>query len=613
MNRLVILSRLRERRGFVYIKRKVDADLANEITDHKLAGIFTEAEEKRYYPYKDLGSSVVGFVGTDINIKGLAGVEASCEKYLKSTNGIVKMNRDERGRQISPDTERVKNGNPGADVHLTIDFNIQYTAQKELENTVKKWNAKQGSIIVMNPNTGAILAMASYPSCDPNDLKKLNVDTKQKYLMKDMQEVRKNRTISKVFEPGSTFKIFTMAAFLRKYPNTMTQTVNCHNGEYEYFGRKVHDHEKHGILTVPEVMKYSSNIGMVELALKLGYDELYDEYRKFGFGETSGIDLPGEEIGLLWPIKKWNQITMTSIPYGQEIAVTEIQLARAYAAIANGGYLVQPYVVDKIVKEGNTVYEHKPVRSWKIMSEDVRKKLLFMLKSVVEKGGTATKAAIAGYTVAGKTGTAQKQQEGGRGYMQNGYNASFVGFLPADKPQLLTVVVVDEPRPVYYGGEVAAPIFKVVNSMAVSYLDILPDAPEKIIEVTKVEMVKLPDFKMKKYADVKTFMNPSGLGWKTLGFGKYIIKQEPAAGTNMEKGELVYFYLGDVDKDKNIRTYMPDLKGYPIRKAIAILAVYNVKAKCKGTGVTVAQDPKPGVLIKAGSECSLSFTMQDKI
>jgi cell division protein FtsI/penicillin-binding protein 2 len=597
-----IMSKLALRKKFVYLARKVDSEKAEGILERDLPGLNLEPEEKRYYPLHETAASLVGFTGLDNT--GLEGIEESFEKYLRGKMGSVLIRKDAKGRPILTDTVSVKKAEAGADIYLTIDSNIEYYAQQELKNAVEKYKGKTGMLISMNPNTGAIYALANYPYFDPNDFDKYPAET------------RKNRVVTDVFEPGSTFKIFTMSAVLEDRPAVYDEKVHCGDGKMVFFDRTIHDHEKHGWLTVPEVIKYSSNIGMVELALRVKPEKLYNEYTKFGFGKTSGTDLPGEVPGILRPYAQWDNATLSSIPYGQEVAVTAVQLIRAYAALANGGYLVTPYVVEKIKKNGSTIYENKAGNGAKVVDNATRTKLVDMLKMVMEKDGTGKKGVITGYNVAGKTGTAQKHNPKGKGYAPGKYVCSFIGFFPADKPEVVTMVLVDEPAEIWaFGGDVAAPAFKNLSNTMISSMHILPDGTKETVQVAaktdKTIDSKLPDFSMKQFSEAKKFMADNDIKYERIGFGKIVIKQKPEPKKTVQPSEVVSVYLGDLGKNKEIRIYMPDVRGFSIRKAMEVLSIYGLKAKCTGSGLATAQDPKPGVALKAGTECKINFEVKD--
>jgi membrane peptidoglycan carboxypeptidase len=306
---------------------------------------------------------------------------------------------------------------------------------------------------------------------------------------------------------------------------------------------------------------------------------------------------------------------MSSIPYGQEVAVTAVQLARAYAAVANGGYLITPYIVDRVVKNGSVVYTHPQPQKVKILDDATREKLIKMLEMVVEKDGTGKKAAMAGYQVAGKTGTAQKHNPNGKGYATNKYVCSFIGFVPAEDPQILTLVVVNEPAAIWaFGGDVAAPAFKNLSGDMISYLHVAPvtgakTSPQNAAAETTVKMT---DFYMKQFTEAKRALSAASIKLEKIGYGKTIIMQKPAANTEMKTGDTAVVYLADTDAKEGLRIYMPDLKGLTIRNAIEILKVYGLNVKCVGSGTAVSQQPNPGVAVKKGSECTVSFELQGR-
>jgi cell division protein FtsI/penicillin-binding protein 2 len=600
MSRDAIVKKINSRTFFDYIKRKVDPDAADGIMSQKIKGIYAQAEEKRFYPMADAAAHVIGFSGMD-NI-GLEGLELYYEKYLRGKTGRVQIRRDAKQRPITIDTVDIKKAEKGADLYLTLDSTLQYAAKEELARAVKKYNGKAGCVIMMDPNTGAIFALANYPTYDPNNMDNFN------------SEDRRNRAITDMYEPGSTFKTFTMSAYIKEFPDCETQKVYCGNGQEEFFGRMVHDHEKHGWLTVPEVIKFSSNIGMVNLGMKVKQEKLYDEYDRFGFGKPTKIDLPGEASGMLRNYREWDNTTLTSIPYGQEVAVTPMQLIRAYAAVANGGYLVTPHVVEKIVKNDSVVYRAGDGKGEKIMEDSCREKLVNMLKLVTAKDGSGKKAAIAGYVTAGKTGTAQKHNRSGKGYASDRFVGSFIGFLPADDPKILTLVVIDEPKPDFYGGDCAAPAFKNLSSLAITCLHVLPkeSAVTEAQSAQETMTAEMPDLYMKDFRESKKFFDSRKIKFKRYGCGRCVIGQKPEAGKMINAGSQIYVLLGDKTKDSSIRVYMPDVRGLPIRKALEILSGMGIKAKCSGSGYAVTQDPKPGVAVQKGKPCAVSFAMKDE-
>jgi stage V sporulation protein D (sporulation-specific penicillin-binding protein) len=426
--------------------------------------------------------------------------------------------------------------------------------------------------------------------------------------------------ITDVYEPGSTFKIFTMSAYLKKFPNVDDEKTFCGNGKQVFqFGkytRTVHDHEKHGWLTHTEIIKVSSNIGIVDLAQKLQPDDLYQEYIKYGFGTKTGVDMPGEVAGMLRPVKDWDQVTMTTIPYGQEISVTALQLIRAYAAVANGGCMVEPYVVEKIEKNGRNLYSHSGQKNCGIVDNIRRLKLVSMLESVVQKGGSGTKAFIPGYNIAGKTGTAQVHNPNGKGYLADKYVASFIGFMPADKPEAVTLVIVNQPAGgLYFGGDVAAPIFKRLNTMMASYFKVSqPEVQNEFVPgatLVAVKDSKMPELKGKKLNDVRALLAAAGIKYKGCGAGNMIIGQDPEAGKKVKQGDSVVLYLAASGAGGAVKYYMPDVRGLTVRRTVEVLAIFGLKANCSGNGFAVSQDPKPGTAVEKGRECAVNFVMKE--
>ncbi len=597
-------SKVRSSRAFEYVVRKVERSVAEEILSQNIRGIYARDEEKRFYPLGSAAAHVIGFSGTDNT--GLEGAEFAYEKYLRGKTGRVQIKRDAMRRPVMINSVDIKKAEQGADLYLTIDALIQAAAQEELEKTCVKYNAKKGSIVLMNPADGSIYALANYPSYDPNEFEKFSSD------------VIRNRAVTDVFEPGSTFKIFPVSAYLREFKDGETHQFFCGNGRQLFFDRPVHDHEKHGWLDTSDVIKYSSNIGMVEMGLKIGQERLYRELSLFGFGRKTGIDLPGESSGLMRHYKNWDNISMTSIPYGQEIAVTAVQLAAAYCAVANGGFSVTPHVVKRAEKNGKTIFEYKEPKKRKLIGRDEQKKMISMLKAACAEDGTGNKAALVNYSVAGKTGTAQKHSEDGKGYKKGKYTASFIGFLPADNPQMLALVVVDEPGPyIYYGGDVAAPVFAALGRRVISRLKIVPEgqaiAGARDISDGGSEKndFTAEDYRMKQFTEVRDSLRKAGVKYERFGFGKTVISQRPEAGVRVQSGEVVMLFLGDKLKDETIRVYMPDVKGMTIRRTLDILAEYGIRPKCEGSGFAVKQEPKAGTAVGGREDIIVSFEMGD--
>ena len=442
-------------RGFVYVARKVDPLKAEALEELGFAGLGFYSEELRTYPQGPVASQVLGYAGLDN--KGLEGLERSLEKTLGGKPGSQTVVKDPFGRAL--DVVSTRPESPGRNVRLTLDHQIQANAEAVLAETVRQHGARAASAIVMDPHTGAVLAMATAPGFNANRFATTRPDR------------RRNRAVTDTYEPGSTFKLVTVSAGLQEGvvgPSSsfvLSPSLNVAD-------RVIRESHTRGTerLSVREIVERSSNIGTITIAQRLGEGRLASWIDRFGFGKTTGIDFPGESSGFALPLDQWSGSTIGTVPIGHGIAVTPIQMARAYAAIANGGVLVQPHLVDRM--DGNP-YEQG--RGRRVVSREVSKQMLDMLRGVVIEG-TGTEAAIPGYTVAGKTGTAAKIDPDGR-YSHTRYVASFVGLVPATKPRLVIMVMVDEPSGSIYGGTVAAPAFKQIARFNLQHLEVPPDAP----------------------------------------------------------------------------------------------------------------------------------------
>lgn len=450
-----VAERLKQRKFFVWIKRKISEDESRILKEADLKGIGFLKESKRYYPMHNLASQTLGFVNIDNT--GLEGIELYYDDYLKGTKGYKKILRDAYLRELFAFSKLYMPAQDGYDITLTIDSVIQQIAEGELEKGVDKFNAKAASVIVMNPHTGEILALANFPGCDLNS-----------YAL-SQQDALRNRSICDIFEPGSVFKIITASAVLEEGLVGLEDNFFCENGAYKISGRVLHDHRPYGNLTFREIIEHSSNIGTVKVAQKLGEKLLYKYVKLYGFGSPTGIDLPGEVHGEIKPVSEWSKVSIGSIPIGHEISVTSLQMARAMSVIANGGYLIKPFVVKKIQDNDGRVLKSYASSQLKkqIISQQASETMKDILEGVVEKG-TAKSAALKEFTTAGKTGTAQKIEPDGK-YSHSKYMASFIGFAPVDNPQIVVAVVFDEPTPIYYGGSVAAPVFAKITDATLKY------------------------------------------------------------------------------------------------------------------------------------------------
>lgn len=447
-------DRLYRKKAFVWLARKISPQQSEAIRKLGIKGVDFIKESKRCYPNGYLASHILGFAGLDN--AGLEGLELYYDKYLKGTSGWTLALRDARQKRLKLE-ERMVSPVDGYNLVLTIDEVIQYIAERELDRAFKSCHAKGASIVVMDPHTGAILAMANRPTYDLNEHNTAPED------------IRRNRSICDLFEPGSVFKIVTASAALEEGRINEEDKFFCENGEYRVANHILHDHRPHGWLTFREVIEQSSNIGTTKVAQKLGQDTLYRYARLFGFGSRTGVDLPGEIPGMLKEPRFWSKTSIGAVPIGQEVGTTAIQLVSAISVIANGGQLMKPYLVREVRDKYNErIKSFAPVVIRKVISVDTANRTKKILTGVVEQG-TAKLAKVPGYSAAGKTGTAQKLEPNGA-YSHNKFTASFIGFAPAEDPEIAIAVVLDEPRPYYFGGVVAAPVFKNVAGNTLRYL-----------------------------------------------------------------------------------------------------------------------------------------------
>ena len=450
-----LYPRLADRsRGFVYIARKTDPDRARTLEKRGITGIFFTSEERRTYPQGRIASQVLGYAGLDN--KGLAGLELQLDRPLSGRSGHERYVRDPSGRSI--DVVESRPARDGDDVTLTLDHTIQSYAESVLQRTVTNWGARAGSAIVLDPRNGEVLAMATVPSFDAN---------RYGYVPRDLQ---RNRAVTDTYEPGSTFKLVTIAAALStKVVAPSTSFVLPY--EIEVADRKIHDSHERSTqrMTVAEILSRSSNVGTITVAEMLGQNRLARWIDRFGFGRKTRVDFPGETRGIVLPVEKWSGSTIGNVPIGQGIAVTPIQMAAAYGAIANGGVWERPHLVRSVGSRPTGGRDQR-----RITSPVVSSQVMAMMQDVVnEAGGTGALARLEGYSVAGKTGTASKPDRGG--YSDSRYVASFVGVVPASAPRLVVLVSIDEPKGAIWGGVVAAPAFQEIARYALQYLEIPPD------------------------------------------------------------------------------------------------------------------------------------------
>ena len=478
-----LAEKLQGDRRYIVLKREVPETTAQclreKLRAQSLRGIYFEHDAARVYPNASMLCHVIGF--TDFEHRGIQGVEASMEEYLHGQDGFRYVEHNRAGQEIVLYRGQERAPRNGYQVHLTVDLNLQNIVENEIDAAMREYSPKKATIILMRPQTGEILAMANRPNFD------LNQRSEAK------PEQMKNRAILDMMEPGSTFKIVTAAAALNERKVQPDSTIFCENGLWNFGGSALHDHRPFGDLTVQDVLVKSSNIGAAKLGISVGEQKFYEYIRRFGFGERTGIELPGEIKGVIRPPQSWSQISITRIPMGHEVGVTPLQMTVAMATIANGGKLLTPRIVKSITTaDGKTVTALSPVVVRQVISSQTARQIGNALRGVVSDRGTAAAAAVPGFTIAGKTGTAQKVDPKG-GYEHGKYVVSFSGYLPAERPEFVGLVVLDEAQTskpeLNYGGMVAGPIFSRIAEKAARYLDLEPqDEIRKALPVQRVAL-----------------------------------------------------------------------------------------------------------------------------
>ncbi len=472
--------------GYIVLKRKVPLDtwdavkktmssLSFGVDEKKLKqsektfysnlrtkAVFAEDDEIRVYPNGRLAAHVLGYVANDELQSGLNGIELAFNSKLTGVRGWLRTEIDKQQRELVIYREEAVDPRDGLNVVLTLDAGLQHIAETELVEIMKKHTPVSVSCTIVRPRTGEILAMATMPNFDPNRPGTFPMDA------------LRNRIISDIAEPGSTFKIVVISAGLNEEVVRLTDVFNCEHGHFAYAGKVLHDHESYGDLSVMNIITKSSNIGSAKVGLRLGEQRLYKYMTDFGFGTKTGIPLPGEVSGIVHPVDKWTKVSIAQIPMGQGVAVTPLQMVMAMCAIANHGVLMRPMLVDRLENSDGKIvakYQPQPVRA--VATERAVKDMITALKTVPTKDGTAEKAHMEHFTVAGKTGTAQKVEHGH--YASGKYFSSFIGFFPADNPEICISIVIDEPKNGHYGGQTAAPFFKEIADRAANYLNLKPD------------------------------------------------------------------------------------------------------------------------------------------
>ncbi len=541
-------QKLKTEKPFVWLKRQISPKEAERIRALNIEGVGMSFEPNRYYPQGQVAGQVVGFVSRDS--QGLEGVELYYDNYIRGESGSPVIERDALGRRVLAQGVEEIQIPPGADIHLTIDTSIQHLAEKQLEAAVTKYRAKAGIAIVVEPFSGEVLALANYPFFNPNN-----------FARQSSQQWR-NRAVTDSFEPGSTFKTVLAAAALDEGAVGKEDLFYCEFGKYPFAGRTIHDTHEYGWLPFYRIIQYSSNIGVTKVAEKLKKERYFKYIDRFGFGRRTGIDMPGEATGMARSPDSWSPIDLATHAFGQGIAVTPIQLVMAYGAVANGGFLMRPFVVRRVVApDGELLVANQPHVVRRVVSEKTAHLLTSILKGAVSDGGTGLMASVEGFEVAGKTGTAQKPDLTRGGYSAKKRVASFVGFVPADDPRLVLLVIVDEPEGNVYGGVVAAPAFRNIARGALRHLGAVPDKPEAppLPQATEGTLVR--------------------------------VERKSGNGAGKRPGALE----------------VPDFVGLSLREAVAKASALKLKVELRGNGYVVKQSPAPGAVRGGGETLTLNL------
>jgi cell division protein FtsI (penicillin-binding protein 3) len=573
-DRTELTSRLRNAKDankkFIWIIRRLDVTTGGKLDVLELDGVYSRKEPKRYYPNDSLAAHVLGFVGTDEI--GLSGVEQYYNEKIRGESGKLYLETDARRRafesyEVQP--------HPGQTVVLTIDQTIQYRTEQALGAAVERAHAKSGTAIVMDPQSGEILALANAPSFDPNQPPK------------DAAEGRANGALQSIYEPGSTFKIVAYSAAIEKGLVKPEDKIDCQMGQITVAGRLIHDHHPFGVLTVADALAQSSNVGAIKLGLLVGNDSMYEYMKRLGFGARTGIDLAGESPGILRPLSRWQPSSIGSLAMGQEIGVTPLQMATAYSVLANDGTLVKPHLVRELRSpDGTVLYQAKPETKRALKAETVAA-LRNMLEGVTLRG-TARKAQLDGYSAAGKTGTAQKIDPKTHGYSATKYIGSFVGFAPVSNPAVVIIVVIDEPLGAYHGGDVAAPVFREIAEQILPDLSITPDVELKAGTQLIAESSH-PSPQSVKAAQLQNEERQATL---------------PRIAAKSFSGQTSEVVFAVATKRAAL---MPDLRGQSVRDVARMCAQLGLRLEAAGEGRALRQSPEPGAEVDPGQVVRVDF------
>ncbi len=582
---------------FVWLERHVRAEVAKRIEAQKLVGVVPIDEPKRLYHYDAVAGTLIGF--TDVDNKGISGIEVEFDEYLSGKDGSVIMQRDGLGRaRPSVDYPRIEPRN-GHHLILTINLAYQSIVEEELKRGVQKNKASAGLAVMLNPKTGEILALANVPGINPNDLGSYDINASR------------NRVVTDVFEPGSVFKVVTASA---AYENGLVTPEKKFYAEHGiYFAtvssrakpQKITDTHPYEWLTFQEAIELSSNIVMAKIGPTIGSERLYRQARNFGFGIPTGIDLPGEVRGRLKKPNEWSGTTLRTMAYGYEVSVTPLQIAIAYAAVANKGVLMKPYVVSEVQgRDGEVLFEQRPQMIRRVISEQTAALLIQAFEGVVERG-TAKESHIQGVRIAGKTGTSKKVIDGHYGV--GSYTGSFVGFFPIEDPQVVCLVMMDNPQGgSYYGGSVSAPVFRAIADRIINTSGHFTKTPQPKDQQPR-NGITVPDVRTMQLNIASRLLESHGLKCQTVGTGDIVVRQVPEPGKHLEKDDVVQIVLNESGSDASGGSpIVPDVRGMSLRRAINRLVIDDFDIQVRGSGVVVSQVPAAGQKIQAGATIHLT-------
>jgi cell division protein FtsI (penicillin-binding protein 3) len=576
-------ARFESSRSFVWIARKLPPEKAEAITALNLKGIYLQKENQRFYPKRDLAAHVLGFV--DLDEKGLGGIEYELDHQIRGRSEKIVVMADARQRWFDGGEAQRESG---ADVLLTLDEKIQYITERELDAAIAQTHSIAGSAMVMNPNTGEILALANWPKFNPNKASDAPA------------EARMDRAVSALYEPGSTFKLVTLAAAFNEGITRTDEVFDCENGSVLVAGHRIHDHEPFGLLNVAQILAKSSDVGAIKIALRLQAPRFYDYIRAFGFGAPTGVDLPGESKGLVRPLDNWGSFSIGSISMGQEIGVTPIQLIAAVSAVANGGLLYKPHVIEEL-QRGNRVLPAEglltPTEPRRVIRPETAATLRRLMEGVILEG-TGPKAHLDGWTSAGKTGTAQKIDPATGRYSRTRFIASFTGFAPINNPAVTILVSLDSPVGLHEGGQVAAPVFKRIAEQVLAYLDVPRDVPlnPKLIQAAYKKRASEDGSSLEDFSTVDFSGQPDPL---------------PAASqTTTPNGQAQPALRTPsltVAVDQGGEIEVPDFSGKPMREVAGTALRLGLDPVLVGSNLAMNQSPAPGARVRRGAKITVQF------